>query len=317
MTQELKFRKKRVYFSQVSNTALDDDNLGLKAKGLYSMIQRHITIEGFILYKTTLMKKMKDGKKAFESAWKELKDAGYLIQYRLQGEKGCFYYEYELLDEPNVELATQVHASQNRKKQEEKNHNPKKGDMDESEKNHNPKMDDMDNGGYAKGGVYNNTYPSNIDLNNTTNNISSSSNSNNINNNLDNIEESEEEDIRVRDLLKLCQKENFKLKKTDIESFLVAYDVSKIAKAIISAASTSTEIKNYRGYITKVLADMETIKPTTINVTKQTPESKEKGKDLKFNDFPQRDIDYNDLERKLLGWDNEDDEEFKDETTNY
>ena len=45
------FRKKKIYFSQVSNEALRDENLSLKAKGLYALIQSYITIENFILYK--------------------------------------------------------------------------------------------------------------------------------------------------------------------------------------------------------------------------------------------------------------------------
>lgn len=96
------FRKKRVYFAQVSNSALRDSTLSLKAKGLYALIQSYITIEGFTLYKNTLIKACKESKTAFESTWKELKDQGYLKQYKIQAENGTFYYEYELLDEKQV-----------------------------------------------------------------------------------------------------------------------------------------------------------------------------------------------------------------------
>jgi len=93
------FRKKEVPFSQVSNKALRDERLSLKAKGLYSIIQMYITIPDFILYKATLIKLSKDGKDSFNTAWKELKDSGYLIQHKMSNGKGNFYYEYELLDE--------------------------------------------------------------------------------------------------------------------------------------------------------------------------------------------------------------------------
>jgi hypothetical protein len=43
------FRKKKTYFSQVSNEALRDNTLSLKAKGLYALIQSYITIENFTL----------------------------------------------------------------------------------------------------------------------------------------------------------------------------------------------------------------------------------------------------------------------------
>ena len=74
------FRKKKVYFSQVSNSALRDINLSLKAKGLYLLIQSYITIPDFILWKTTLIKECKEKTDSFNGAWKELKDNGYLIQ---------------------------------------------------------------------------------------------------------------------------------------------------------------------------------------------------------------------------------------------
>lgn len=93
------FRKKKVYFTQVSNHALRDSTISLKAKGLYALIQSYLTLEDFTLYKSTLRKQGCEGEKAFENTWKELKDAGYLIQYKYKGEKGYYCYEYELLDE--------------------------------------------------------------------------------------------------------------------------------------------------------------------------------------------------------------------------
>ena len=103
-----KIKRKEVPYSQVSNQALRDENLSLKAKGLYALIQSYITIPNFVLYKTTLLKKCKEGKKAFESAWIELKKSGYLVQYRMKNEKGSFYYEYELLD--FIEVVEETHT---------------------------------------------------------------------------------------------------------------------------------------------------------------------------------------------------------------
>ena len=94
------FKKKKVKFAQVSNLALRDENLSLKAKGLYSMIQSYITIENFTLYKNTLIKQCKDKEGSFNTAWKELKDNGYLVQEKRRTSNGSFYYEYDLLDEP-------------------------------------------------------------------------------------------------------------------------------------------------------------------------------------------------------------------------
>lgn len=79
-----------------SNEALKDSKLSLKAKGLYAVIQSYICIPGFCLHKEYLRRAGKEGQKAFDSAWKELKSAGYLKMYRVPV-NGHVTYEYELL----------------------------------------------------------------------------------------------------------------------------------------------------------------------------------------------------------------------------
>jgi len=133
------FRKKKVYFSQVSNVALRDNKLSLKAKGLYALIQSYITIEDFTLYKNTLKKSCSEGNAAFEGAWNELKASGYLIQYKSKTAQGYFTYEYELIDDsPSPIQIKPIHT---------------------------PKTEGVDNPLYGKVGVYNKT-----DLNNTNSN---------------------------------------------------------------------------------------------------------------------------------------------------
>lgn len=94
-----RFRTKKRNFTQISNYILQDDTVTLKAKGLYAMIEYYLSIPNFTLYKSFLLKKMKEGEATLKSSWKELKDKGYLIQYRIQTQNG-FVYEYELLDIP-------------------------------------------------------------------------------------------------------------------------------------------------------------------------------------------------------------------------
>lgn len=98
-----KIRKRKVSFTQVSNIAIRDENLSLKAKGLLALIESYLSLDGFTLYKNFLISKSKDGESAFRGAWNELKDAGYLIQYKLKDEHSHFYYEYEVVDNPHVE----------------------------------------------------------------------------------------------------------------------------------------------------------------------------------------------------------------------
>lgn len=98
-------RKKRTYYAQVSNVALRDETLSLKAKGLLAIIESYLTLDGFTLYKDFLLSKSTDGETSFRGAWKELKDHGYLIQYKFQDiETKRFYYEYEVCDDPYVDF---------------------------------------------------------------------------------------------------------------------------------------------------------------------------------------------------------------------
>ncbi len=98
-------RKKRTYYAQVSNVALRDETLSLKAKGLLAIIESYLTLDGFTLYKDFLLSKSTDGETSFRGAWKELKDHGYLIQYKFKDqETKRFYYEYEVCDDPHVDF---------------------------------------------------------------------------------------------------------------------------------------------------------------------------------------------------------------------
>ena len=106
-----RFRKKKINFSMVSNTIIRNENISLKAKGLYALIQSYITIDDFVLYKSFLESKCNEGSRAFDGAWKELKEAGYLKQYKMRQGGKTFYYEYELLDEPEIECDVDEHLS--------------------------------------------------------------------------------------------------------------------------------------------------------------------------------------------------------------
>lgn len=279
-----RFRKRKIYFTQVSNHALRNEEMSLKAKGLYALIQSYITIEDFTLYKTTLRKQCVEGESAFESAWKELKKFGYLIQYKIQDEKGKFFYEYELLDEPQIQETNQsIHPP----------------------KNH--PVDNAPSGKSTLGkvGGYNNTNSNNTDLNNTNiNNISSSK---------EEAGEKKEEDNTfnkdLKTLMSFCNNVNYKLNKEKAKTILLAFGLNKVIKAITTIVSTvdTNNIKNYAGYLTATLKDMETTKNITIE-NKIEPTTNNNTKQSNFANFTQRQYNYEKLETQLLGWDDEDDE---------
>lgn len=107
--QNGKFRPKKINFAPVSNSALKDPRLTLKAKGLYALVQSYITMPNFLLNKGWLRDRCREGEKAFDSAWKELKDCGFLKQYRIpNGKNDTFRYEYELLDEADESRPTLI-----------------------------------------------------------------------------------------------------------------------------------------------------------------------------------------------------------------
>lgn len=105
-------RRKDIPFSQVSNEALRDPQLPLRAKGLYCVIQSYISIPGFTLYKSHLRQIAQLGPKAFNNDWNELKKNGYLKQARVRTESG-FAYEYELLDRPDLDTPATVNIGLN------------------------------------------------------------------------------------------------------------------------------------------------------------------------------------------------------------
>lgn len=99
-----RFRKPQINFTIISNSIIKDSTISLKAKGLYAVIRYYISIPNFELYKSFLERMSKDGRDGFNSAWKELKDKGYLKVYKIRVGHGRFVYEYDLLDEPEVHL---------------------------------------------------------------------------------------------------------------------------------------------------------------------------------------------------------------------
>lgn len=96
------FRSKKG-FTVVQNDIVRDVTVSLKAKGLYLMIQSNITREDVKWKKDDFMAMCLEGEKAFNSAWDELKEKGFLkIHMYPNGHSSGnkFSVEYELLDAP-------------------------------------------------------------------------------------------------------------------------------------------------------------------------------------------------------------------------
>ena len=194
------FRSTVQPFTMVDNRVIENKNLSMKAKGLYLIIMHYVTIPNFVLNKKYLMSLSKEGERAFDSTWKELKDAGYLKQYRLKGEDGKWIYEYELLIEPVIE--TKEDAKVDIKK--EQNKKPSTSAKVES---YNRKIK---NNSVNRSIPQNNKNYTNKNKKNNGNKVLHNKHNDSVNNNFINYEEKE-----LESMLREKQKEKF----GDVQSF--------------------------------------------------------------------------------------------------
>lgn len=152
------FRSKKG-FTVVQNEITKDANISLKAKGLYLVIQAYISMPDRKWTKEDFMRLAKEGKKAFDSAWKELKESGYL-KVHIMSDNGRWRTEYELLDEPEEGPHTLYHnadgkvTSDNLQRAEKKKNNL----VSEEEKDHYPPFGSNGNHTNANGGNNNKDY---------------------------------------------------------------------------------------------------------------------------------------------------------------
>lgn len=122
--------------------------------------------------------------------------------------------------------------------------------------------------------------------------------------NINNISSSNKEDIEeeVKIISNICKENNFKLSIKDIKNILLAFPVSKLIKAILTATTVNTKIKNCKGYIMAILKDMDT--PKNINIISKNNDNINKAKlpNPNAHNFTQREYDFDSLENQLLGW---------------
>lgn len=94
------FRSRVKGFTVVQNNIAKDSRMSFKAKGMYLVIMANITNPNIKLTKKMLMNDLCcEGEKAFNGAWNELKEAGYL-KVHLIPNGNQWTSEYELLEEP-------------------------------------------------------------------------------------------------------------------------------------------------------------------------------------------------------------------------
>ncbi|WP_150467627.1 hypothetical protein [Francisella sp. SYW-9] len=90
-------REKNQNYSTIANECFKDPNISARAKGIYGYI---MTLpDNWKLQKTELYRHFSEGQKAIDTAFKELRDKGYISQNRIQKDNGQFggweYVVYE------------------------------------------------------------------------------------------------------------------------------------------------------------------------------------------------------------------------------
>ena len=88
-------------YTTIYNEVLRDSTLSLDAKGLFAVIKSFIGLPGFALSKRRLSYACSDSGYLLNTAWKELKQKGYLQHYFSQSENGAFCHVYNLMQHPS------------------------------------------------------------------------------------------------------------------------------------------------------------------------------------------------------------------------
>lgn len=164
-------------FTSVQNTVAKNPNLSLKAKGLFLVIQAHITIPDKSFKKSQFFDMVCEGEKAFESTWNELKEAGYLKTH-IFANNGRFITEYELLDEAKEGphtfyydnqgriTKTNLDLKERRESVEKNKENSKKNDDSDQAEDRTPEKGVTDripqNGTYGNGSDGNSNYANGV-----------------------------------------------------------------------------------------------------------------------------------------------------------
>ena len=211
-----------------------------------------------------------------------------LMQVELKmSENRLYKYRRELIDRGYISIEKQRKGSKWGNNVYRINNNPSehlqnKGIQKKSKNEH------LQNEGIQNEGIENEGLQNEGTNNNSLNN-------NSLNNNSDN-KSSSREDEELKSIMRVSQKVSLHLTKEDADLLKEAYGYEKLVKAIVKTKNVK-DIRNPYDLLAKILENME--RTTVI-------ENKGKENSLKFNNFEQRVYDYDDLERKLLGWDKED-----------
>lgn len=98
----MKFKVPRIKcYSTISNIPIQDKNLSFKSRGLLCYILSLPDDWKFV--KTHFYNTSTDGRRAIDSAIKELEEKGYIVKTRVRNKEGRFEYVYDIYEKPYYE----------------------------------------------------------------------------------------------------------------------------------------------------------------------------------------------------------------------
>lgn len=296
-------------YSVINNTGLNDSNLSFKAKGILAYLLSKP--DNWTCQVQDLSKNSTDGRDAIYSGLKELRTNGYLIKRPIRIKGKVSEWEEILFETPNTE-AISIY-----KEQEIKNETAalKRAETIKKKKI-NPLTENTDVDLTISGKSVNGNTVNEKAVNITNTNLP------NTNLPSTNLLVVEAEQLFEDNICKLK-----KTTKTQFEKYCTNYDVDFIMATIELCAEINTEsFAGFKtiisGYIDKGIITKQDLKTYVAEYRSQSKKLRDKErakrearankkpetyntKSSNFNNFEQRTYDFEDLERKLLGWDND------------
>lgn len=343
-----KDRNRENPYAQIYKDLLNDGNLSYKARGIAGYILSKP--DDWVVIISDLVKNSTDGEKAVRSGLKELKETRYLQRYAVYENGKVAYWESILSEEPYREnemihcIKKQLDINGNIIK-EDIVYKVDKGKEDNDLLCQNRKVaQTTENKGVdllSQNVKVGNVEVEKVNVENDRLLINDNTNNDFNNNDLtDNLEEKEKEgahpqENNISEIVKLFNENICKLKPIQLQKFreIVKHFDMEYIKTIIEVCA-DYNINSYRGFkvvlnekIDKGLDTAEKIKKQIIKYEIESQDLRDKERKKRkdrannkssykepsaFNNYEQRKYDFDDLEKKLLGWDNENNNETDD-----
>lgn len=313
-------------YVMLNKTALNDENISFKAKGLFAYLMSKPN--NWCSNVEHLMTVSKDGRDSVRSALRELREHGYILKDKERNQDGTFTWYEIIFEEPQLEAKEKYkeqkiissNAALKRletiKNSKAQNETELKNEEENTPETENPLMDKIDptiNGLSVVG------KPVDIINNEIINNYISSSSIKNDEVAIDNLDNSLVNlfNENICELKLTTEKKFIEITKELNDEFIIELINYCCEVNIKSFAGFNKILSSYleKGITNKEDMILDIVKyraERTQNSFKgnnkgNTPKTKNKGfksqNNLKFNNFKAREYDYDDLEKKLLGWD--------------